>query len=82
MLVGVELLAVEAVEAFVHIDFAARRDRLDRTLAGAELARTAAFGAPLQRFEGAPAQQPANRHGGTERTDEAAKEALDEQTGD
>ena len=50
MIVIIFDLAIEALEAFGHVDFAGHRNRLDRTGMLAEMARTAAFGPPLQQI--------------------------------
>src|SRR5581483_12156217 len=75
----VDDLAVEAIEAFVHVDCPARLDRLYRAAPCAQLAGAAAFRAALQRHEAA--QPAANRHYRAKRAEKAAERAFDEQTG-
>ena len=75
----VDDLAVEAIEAFVHVDCPARLDGLYRAAPCAQLAGAAAFRAALQRRE--PAQPAANRHHRAKRAEEPAKRPFDEQAG-
>ena len=76
VVVVVELLTVEAVDALMDVDYAVRVDGGNRALMGATLARCAAFRPALEPVE--HAQPTWDREGGTQGAHIAAEEAFDE----
>src|SRR5262249_42189164 len=79
MIVVVGDLAVQAIEAFIHVDDAAGFDRADRADDLAMVAAAAAFRAAVKPIEHADASQDGETP--AERAGEAAIEALDKYAG-
>jgi hypothetical protein len=73
----IQELAIQAVEALVHLDVTVGRDRLDRAASRTQLAARAALRTSLEHVR--DPELPAERHDGAERAQEAAECALDEE---